>query len=483
MKMKNLFVLPALIAGLGVILACAGSTLADVHYVDVNGTNATPPYTNWTTAATNIQHAVDAAVAGDEVVVTNGIYATGGRDGNRVKVDKPLSVRSVNGPQLTTIDGGQSKICVRSTNSVSLSGFTLANGTAGASGGTLNNCTLINNLAGGAYSCTLNNCTLTGNSADFGGGAALCTLNNCTLTGNSAADGYGGGAAYSMLNNCTLTGNSVYNGNGGGAYHCTLNNCTLTGNLASDDTPAEDYGSGGGAYDCTLNNCILTGNSAYDPTMLDSLTFGGGAYKCVLNYCIFCCNHARAYADYGLATTVNHVSITSPGFVDQTAGNLRLGSNSPCINAGNNSYVTNATDLDGNPRISGGTVDIGAYEFQSPVSMISYAWLQQFNLPIDPATDAADPDGDGVSNYREWLDGSDPTNPFSFAPLLTMIPYGANVILTWPTNAFGFTLQCTTNLVPPTFWTTNSPAPVVVNAQNAVTNPIAGAQQFYRLSQ
>ncbi len=37
------------------------SALAGVHYVDVNSTNATPPYTNWTTAATNIQDAVDAA--------------------------------------------------------------------------------------------------------------------------------------------------------------------------------------------------------------------------------------------------------------------------------------------------------------------------------------------------------------------------------------------------------------------------------------
>jgi hypothetical protein len=26
---------------------------AGVHYVDVNGTNATPPYTNWSTAATH----------------------------------------------------------------------------------------------------------------------------------------------------------------------------------------------------------------------------------------------------------------------------------------------------------------------------------------------------------------------------------------------------------------------------------------------
>src|SRR5436190_19892895 len=46
-------------------LFLTSSALAGVHYVDVNGTNSTPPYTNWTTAATHIQDAVDAAVAGD----------------------------------------------------------------------------------------------------------------------------------------------------------------------------------------------------------------------------------------------------------------------------------------------------------------------------------------------------------------------------------------------------------------------------------
>src|SRR5438552_16601340 len=121
---------------------------------------------------------------------------------------------------------------------------------------------------------------------------------------------------------------------------------------------------------------------------------------------------------------MNHCWTTDPLFVDQVGGNLRLQSNSPCINAGNNSYLsdssfTNRFDLDGNPRIAGGTVDIGAYEFQAPVSTISYAWLQQFNLPINPSTDTADPDGDCVNNYHEWLAHSDPNNPFSFPPLLT----------------------------------------------------------------
>ncbi len=68
------------------------------------------------------------------------------------------------------------------------------------------------------------------------------------------------------------------------------------------------------------------------------------------------------------------------------------------------------------------------------------------------------------------------------APQLTIIRSGANVISTWPANYAGFTLQSTTNLVASTVWSTHLPAPVVVNGQNAVTNPITGSQQFCRLS-
>jgi len=66
---------------------------------------------------------------------------------------------------------------------------------------------------------------------------------------------------------------------------------------------------------------------------------------------------------------------------------------------------------------------------------------------------------------------------------LTVNLAGTNIILTWPTNASGFGLQCATNLLAPSLWSAVSPAPVVVNGQNVVTNPVCGTQMFYRLSQ
>ena len=68
-------------------------------------------------------------------------------------------------------------------------------------------------------------------------------------------------------------------------------------------------------------------------------------------------------------------------------------------------------------------------------------------------------------------------------PQLTIIPSATNVILTWPTYAPGVTLQSTTNFVSSVGWNTNLPSPVIVNGQNAVTNPISGTQMFFRLSQ
>ena len=139
---------------------CAGDS-GRVHYVDLNSANPTPPFTSWPTAATNIQDAVDVADAGDEIVVTNGVYQTGGgawQKSARVAVVKPLAVRSVNGPEFTVVVGSGNLRCAYVTNGASLSGFTFTGGTGGG-------------VLGESISAVVSNSVLAGNSGGYGAGA------------------------------------------------------------------------------------------------------------------------------------------------------------------------------------------------------------------------------------------------------------------------------------------------------------------------
>src|SRR5205807_3137346 len=68
-------------------------------------------YLDWSTAATNIQDAIDSSALADLILVTNGNYKTGGRPApgtvltNRVLIDKAITVQSVNGPTFTILSG------------------------------------------------------------------------------------------------------------------------------------------------------------------------------------------------------------------------------------------------------------------------------------------------------------------------------------------------------------------------------------------
>ena len=200
----------------------------------------------------------------------------------------------------------------------------------------VSDCRFVQNTAirhGGAVSVYVaspmfQRCVLSGNAAGIDGGAANFTdatavLENCIISGNVARrrDAHGGGVCRGTLINCVLKGNS--GPHGGGTWRSTLYNCTLVANAAAVR--------GGGADSSELYNCIVYGNRA--PSGQDQ---------------------------YG--STLDHCWTSEPRFVDYVAGDLHLQSDSPCIDAGENAYVTSATDLDGNPRIDEGTVDIGAYE-------------------------------------------------------------------------------------------------------------------------
>jgi hypothetical protein len=318
---------------------------ASVLYVDLNSANPTPPYTNWSIAATNIQDAVDASSDSDLILVTNGVYQTGGRIvygalTNRVVINKAVTVQSVNGPAVTVIQGyqmpgamnGDSAVrCVYLTNNATLIGFTLTGGatrnlssadiTHEKSGGgvwcestnaLVSNCVVAGNSCAywgaGVYSGTMTDCQILNNTnktggPSGGGGAAFGTLLNCTLSGNqlvSTPTSYGGGASTCILSNCVLTGNL-----GGGAYNSTLSYCTVSSNISQN--------SGGGAYQSILDNCILYNNRATN--------YGGGAADCTLNFCIISNN----WANYGGGGVYGINPDYGPGQNNTVVGNSTQG--------------------------------------------------------------------------------------------------------------------------------------------------------------
>ncbi len=235
-------------------------------YVATNGSDGASGI-SWAAPKQTVQAAIDAAAPnGGTVWVSNGVYETGGRAvgigevTNRVAIDRSITVRSVNGADVTVIRGqnmGGRIRCVYVGSHAVLSGFALVNGLAVGYA--------TNNAGGGVFVAggTVANCLIGGNNAPEGGGAYIAdagTLSHCRLIGNSAGSAGAGGGVFSSsggrLQNCLISDNfaewapGVYVRGGG----LELVNCTISGN-SSFGGPAVV------APTSTLWNCIVHGNN------------------------------------------------------------------------------------------------------------------------------------------------------------------------------------------------------------------------------
>jgi uncharacterized repeat protein (TIGR03803 family) len=268
-----------------------------------------------------------------------------------------------------------------------------------------------------------------------------------TFTGGS--DG-GNPFAGLILSSNTLYGAAEYGGSSGRGtvFAINTNGMGFTNLYSFTAAPYPNFTNSDGGN--PFGGLILSGNTLY----------GTAAYAGSLAY-----------------GTVFKVNTDGTGFTNLysfTGGNDGATPEAGLILSGNTLYGT--ARLGGS--YNGGTV------FAINTDGTGFTNLYSFTGGSDGATPLAGLILSGNTLYGTAYAGGDAGNgtvfslslPPAVAPQLTIISFGANVILTWPANATGFTLEFATNLVSPAVWSTNLPSPVVVNGQNTVTNAIFGAQ-------
>jgi hypothetical protein len=276
-------------------------------------------------------------------------------------------------------------------------------------GGLITDCQIIGNggpngdiYTGAVYltDSELRDSVITNNYASTGGGvyALSSTIVGCDIRSNWTIGGQGGGAYLDrcVVDRCIVANNrnngGGYPGGRGGGIFATdsvIRDSLIAGNRAASGDWGDSPGVGGGVYlrGGRLLNCTLTGNQAAD---------SGGIYveSGNIRNSIVYFNSASTNANwYNVGGTFDHSCTTpdpggvgnrvaDPQFVDPPNGNYRLGPTSPCIDAGlNEVWMSSAHDLDGNPRIHNGTVDMGAWESTYASPIIGSQPLVKFTPP------------------------------------------------------------------------------------------------------
>lgn len=274
---------------------------------------------------TTIQAALDAAVAGDTVLVAVGTYDDlhypPGADTTQcvAYMKSGVTLRGAGQGQtvIDALDGGRGIYCLGVTDA-RIESLTVTRAFAQTYGAgiyctqgsspAISDCE-ITACGDGGIICTvgsspsISGCNLTDNVAKVGGGLAMESVSSpivthCTITGNSApvAGGvYVKGSSAPVFEHCTIDDNflTTINGVGGGIAATnsllTLRNCSVNGNVATgagggihltevypaviesttvqnNTTSAGDDASGGGIYcelaDIELDHCTITGNRA-----------------------------------------------------------------------------------------------------------------------------------------------------------------------------------------------------------------------------
>ncbi len=305
-------------------------SFADTHYVVTNSPGFNPPYTSWETAGTNIIDVVNATSHDDTVLVSNGVYILT----NVVSVVRTnLTIRSMNGRELTIVDGngpGTDYRCFTLTTSNVLDGFTVRNGCGGISA---------SGPSDASKGPKIYNCRIESNRStkSVGGGVYLTygLITNCQIFANSVTGYDCGGiyAVYGTISYCQIVANSTtgtYHGAGIYVSRSTVSDCVIASNTCN--AVSDVFGIGLRATsDSIVSNCLIFANIGTNGNTYGTVYLGSGSTICnTMIYKNRCKASAGIYVSAtadssdGLPRTARIQSCTIVSNSAQSEGGLRF---------------------------------------------------------------------------------------------------------------------------------------------------------------
>lgn len=388
--------------GDGTFVCDIGAYEYRVVYVKWDSPGPTLDGKSWATAYHIVQEGLNSAISPDEVWVAAGTYVEnitlkdgvglyGGFAGTETARDQRNWTTNV-----TILDGNQAGSVVTSpaglSSSTIIDGFTIRNGNSTDGGGgirvlysspTIRHNIITSNTAtdnnGGGIKCrgnydiavTIEENRITGNTANvYGSGIYLGNAGvNTVIRNNTLSSNTGGLGAIFTNGGCspTIAGNVITGNNTQGLLMCAGASPVTNNTIANNANDGVVLNFGGGT--AVLSNNIIASNGQAGVTVWKG-TGSGVTFR-------YNCTYGNTGGNYTVVTdptgTNGNISL-DPLFVDQANGDLHLTMYSPCVDSGLNSAPgLPTTDMDGEPRIQMGTVDIGMDEFSPPVVNVAQA--------------------------------------------------------------------------------------------------------------
>ena len=374
---------------------------AMVRYVKPTA-SGTGDGTTWANASGNLQAMINASGSGDEVWVAAGTYKpTSG-------TDRSISFSMKNG---VAIYGGFNGMETQLSQRNWRTNVTTLSGDIGISGNNSDN----------SYSVIVNE----GISSAIFDGFTVTQANTAPPTGNLNGGGIYNAGSSPTIRNCIFSNNTGSYGNAGifnfNDATPTIINCLFINNVGTVySSGVFNFGGSANIINCTFygNHTAIINQAGNLVSVSNCILWGNNNSFNIIAPPTTAFTVANSIVQGGWSGTGNLNA--DPLFVNTAGGDFRLQGCSPAINTGGNGYVPGGitTDLDGNPRFyNNGTVDMGAYEFQSTPPTFVTCYRDSDNDSFgNPAMSQVfcNTCGTGyVSNGADCNDANQAINPFA----------------------------------------------------------------------